>query len=82
MTPRTWLAIACLLIGVPLAAWALADGRLLLALVGFALIFTFLFFVLDGMAKAGKPKHEIKHAANAAWNMKNEPPADSGTGRQ
>jgi membrane protein implicated in regulation of membrane protease activity len=74
MTPKTWLAIACLLIGVPLAAWALADGRLLLALVGFALIFTFLFLVMKGVAQASKPKHEIRRAGNAAWNMKNEPP--------
>jgi hypothetical protein len=82
MTPKTSLAIACLLAGVPLAAWALADGRLLLALAGFALIFTFFFFVIEGMAKAGKPKHEIRRAADAAWNMKDEPPGDSGTGRQ
>jgi membrane protein implicated in regulation of membrane protease activity len=74
MTPRTWLAIACLLIGVPLAAWALADGRLLLALVGFALVFIFLFFVVEAMTKAGKPKHEVKRASDSAWNMKNEPP--------
>jgi membrane protein implicated in regulation of membrane protease activity len=78
MTPKTWLAVACLLIGVPLAAWSLAEGRLLLALAGFALIFTFLYLVIEAMAKAAKPKHEIRRAPDAAWNMKDEPPGGSG----
>jgi len=81
MNPRTLLGIGCLLAGVPLAAWALSEGRLPLALVGFALIFTFLFLVIEAVAKAGKPKHEIKRSADAAWNMKDEPPA-GGTGRR
>jgi membrane protein implicated in regulation of membrane protease activity len=74
MNPRTWLAIGCLLAGVPLAAWSLAEGRLPLALVGFALIFAFLFLVLEAFSKAGKPKHEIRRAADAAWNIKDGPP--------
>ena len=81
MTSKTWLAIACLLPGVPLAASALADGRLLLALAGFALIFTVFFFVIEGMAKAGKPKHEIRRAADAAWNMKDDEPSGGGAKR-
>jgi hypothetical protein len=73
MTPRTMAAIACLLVGIGLAAWSLANRQLLLAIVGFALIFTFLYLVMEAAHKAGKPKHEIKRAANSAWSMKDEP---------
>ena len=73
MTPRTMAAIACLLVGIAVAAWSLANRQLLLAIVGFALIFTFLYLVMEAAQKAGKPKHEIKRAANSAWSMKDEP---------
>ena len=73
MSARTIAAIACLLIGVGLAAWSLAYGYPLFAVMGFALIFTFLFLALEAMNKAGKPKHEIKRAADAAWNLKDKP---------
>ena len=73
MTARTVAAIACLVVGVGLAAWSLANGQLLLAVVGFALIFTFLYLVIEAANKADKPKHEIKSAANSAWSMKDEP---------
>jgi membrane protein implicated in regulation of membrane protease activity len=70
---RTVAAIACLVVGAGLAAWSLANGQWLFAVVGFALIFTFLYLVIEAMHKAGKPKHEIKRAANSAWSMKDEP---------
>ena len=73
MTARTLTAIACLLAGIGLAAWSLANGQLLLAIVGFALIFTFLYLVMEAANKAGKPKHEIKRAMNSAWSMKDQP---------
>ena len=73
MGARSVVAIACLVSGVALAAWSLANGQLLWAIVGFALLFTFLYLVVEGMNKAGKPKHEIKRAANSAWSMKDEP---------
>ncbi|MBA2413923.1 MAG: hypothetical protein H0V63_14045 [Burkholderiaceae bacterium] len=72
MSARTLAAIACLVVGVALAAWSLANGQLLLAVVGFALIFTFLYLVMEAANKAGKPKHEIKRAANSAWSMKDD----------
>jgi hypothetical protein len=72
MGSRTVAAIACLVVGVGLAAWSLANRQLLLAVVGFALIFTFLYLVMEAANKAGKPKHEIKRAANSAWSMKDE----------
>ena len=54
-----------------------------LALVGFALIFVFLFLAMEAVSKAGKPKDAIKPAANAAWSMKDAPPAGNETkGRQ
>jgi membrane protein implicated in regulation of membrane protease activity len=70
MSPRVLLAVVCLVAGVMLAAWSLAAGQLLLALVGFALIFVFLFLAMEAMAKAGKPKHPLKKAADPAWSMK------------
>ena len=73
MRARTVAAVACLVIGVGLAAWSLANGQLLLALVGFALLFAFLFLAIEGMNKAGKPTHDLPRASNAAWNMKDEP---------
>ena len=73
MGARTLAAISCLVIGVALAAWSLANGQLLLAIVGFALLFTFLYLAIEAMNKAGKPKHEIKRAANSAWSMRDEP---------
>ena len=80
MSGRTVAAIACLVVGVGLGAWSLANGQLLLALVGFALIFTFLYLVIEAVNKAGKPKHEIKPAANSAWSMKDEPSRPDNTG--
>ena len=74
MNQRVLLAIVCLVVGVGRAAWSLASGHLLLALVGFALIFVFLFLAMEAMSKAGKSKDVIKPAANAAWSMKDEPP--------
>ena len=73
MGARSVAAIACLIIGIALAAWSLANGQWLLAIVGFALLFTFLYLVVEAMNKAGKPKHEIKRAVNSAWSMKDEP---------
>lgn len=78
MSGRTVAAIACLVLGVALAAWSLANGQMLLAIVGFALLFTFLFLVIEAMNKASKPTHEIKPAANSAWSMKSEPAQSSG----
>jgi hypothetical protein len=77
MNARTLVTIACLLVGIGLAAWSLANGQLLLAIAGFALLFTFLYLVMEAANKAGKPKHEIKRAANSAWSMKDEPSADN-----
>jgi large-conductance mechanosensitive channel len=82
MTPRIVAATACLVVGVGIAAWSLANGQLLLTLIGFALIFTFLYLVMEAANKAGKPKHEIKRAANSAWSMKDEPAQMNKEGKQ
>jgi membrane protein implicated in regulation of membrane protease activity len=80
MSPRVLIAIVCLVAGVMLAAWSLASGQLLLALVGFALIFVFLYLAMEAMSKAGKPKNEIRPASNAAWSMKDQPPGGNQNG--
>ena len=82
MTVRTVAAIACLVVGIGLAAWSLANRQMLLAVVGFALIFTFLYLVMEAASKAGKPKHEIKRAANSAWSMKDKPAAKNDEGKR
>jgi uncharacterized membrane protein len=80
MSPRVLIAIVCLVAGVMLAAWSLASGQLLLALVGFALIFVFLFLAMEAMSKAGKPKDAIRPSSNAAWSMKDQPPGGDQNG--
>jgi len=77
MSGRVWIAIACLVIGVPVAAWGLANGSLLLALVGLAFVLVFVFLVIEAMSQAAKPKHEIPKSDNPAWSMKGDAPAAS-----
>ena len=83
MNPRLLLGFACLLVGVPLAAWSLAAGQLLLALVGFALVFAFIYLAMEAMNRAGKRTEPLKKAANAAWSMKDAPSGngDGGSGK-
>jgi len=74
MTGRVWVAVLCLVAGVPAAAFGLSGGGLLWTLIGMALVFAFVFLALEAFAakaKADAPK--IKPAANAAWNMKDQP---------
>ena len=82
MTPRTVAAIACLVVGVGIAAWSLANGQLLLAIIGFALIFTFLYLVMEAANKAGKPKLDINRATDSAWSMKDEPAQTNEEGKR
>ena len=78
MSGRVWIAIACLVIGIPLAAWGLANGSLMLGLVGLAFVLVFVFLVIEAMNQAAKPKHEIPKSATPAWSMKGDaPPAAS-----
>jgi hypothetical protein len=72
---RVWIAIACLVIGVPVAAWGLANGSLLLGLVGLALVLVFVFLVIEAMNQAAKPQHEIPKSATPAWSMKGDAPS-------
>jgi hypothetical protein len=80
MNPRVWAALGCLLVGVPVAAWGLANGSLLLGLLGLALVLVFIFLVVEAMNQAAKPRHEIPKASDAAWAMKDQP-ADSQANR-
>jgi hypothetical protein len=80
MSARVLVGVVCLVAGVMLAAWSLASGQLLLALMGFALIFVFLYLALEAMSKAGKPKDAIRPAADPAWSLKDEPPGGQQNG--
>jgi hypothetical protein len=73
MKGRIWLAAACLIAGIPLTAYGLADGHGLLAVIGLALLLAFWFLAWQWMTGANKPATQIKPAANAAWNMRDQP---------
>jgi hypothetical protein len=73
MSPRVWIAIACLVVGVPVAAWGLANGSLLIGLAGLALVLVFVFLVVEAMNQAARPKHAIVSSENPAWAMKDRP---------
>ncbi len=75
MSGRVWIAIACLVIGVPVAAWGLANGSLMLALVGLAFVLVFVFLVIEAMNRAAKPRYEIPKSDNPAWSMKGDAPS-------
>jgi hypothetical protein len=76
MNGRNWLALLCLLAGVPLAAWGFSSGALLAGFAGFALVLVFWVLVWQWIAGSGRPmgaEGAIKPAANAAWSMKDQP---------
>ena len=76
MSPRNWLAVLCLVAGIPLAAWGLANGMLLAGLAGLALVLVFWVLVFQWLSGASRPmgaEGKIRPAANAAWAMKDEP---------
>jgi len=75
MPPKVWIAIGCLIVGLPLAAWGLANGMLLVGLAGLAFVLVFVYLVIEAMNQAAKPKHEIIKSPDAAWNLKDQPPA-------
>jgi hypothetical protein len=77
--PRVWSAIACLVVGAPLAAWGLANGSLLVGLAGLALVLVFVYLVMEAMNQAAKPKHEIRKSSNPAWDMKDDKPGAAKT---
>jgi uncharacterized membrane protein len=76
MSSRLWIAIACALAGVPLAAYGLAQGAMLIALVGLALVLVFVFLAVEAVAGANRPKRDIPKAADAAWHLKDQPPGE------
>jgi hypothetical protein len=76
MKSRGPIAIACLLLGIPLLAYGLTTGAWLLIVAGFALELVFIYFAWEWISGASKPmgaEATIKPAANAAWSMKDEP---------
>jgi len=76
MKPKNWLALLCLVAGVPLAAWGFANGSLLVGFIGLALVIGFWALVWQWIAGASKPmgaEGKIRPAANAAWAMKDQP---------
>lgn len=78
MTPKLWLAVACAVVGIPLAAYGLAERMLLLAFGGLALVLTFVALLWQWIAGVGKPETPIKPAANSAWNEFNRDAGDGG----
>src|SRR5262245_2545967 len=79
MNMRGWGAAICLIAGIPLAAYGLAGGGTLLAVLGLALVLVFWFLAWQWITSAGKPKTPIKPAANAAWNMREQGLGETGS---
>ncbi|HQR20278.1 MAG TPA: hypothetical protein PLE54_03410 [Burkholderiaceae bacterium] len=75
MNPRVWIAVACLVIGVPVAAWGLADGSILIGFAGLALVLAFVYLVVEALNLAARPRNPIVKADNPAWAMKDDRPA-------
>lgn len=73
MKGKGWLAVACLIAGIPLAAAGLAYGSPYLAVVGLALVLAFWFLAWQWIARTSKPDTPIKPAANAAWSLRDQP---------
>jgi len=73
MTPRVWAAIACLVVGVPVAAWGLANGSLLIGFLGLAIVLVFIYLVAEAINQASHPKLEIPKSDNPAWGMREHP---------
>jgi hypothetical protein len=73
---KNWRAaacIACLIAGIPLAAYGLAGGGSGFIALGLVLVMVFWFFAWQWISNAGKPTTPIKPAANAAWSMRDQP---------
>jgi hypothetical protein len=68
MNAKLWLAIGCMAAGLPLAALGLSQGSLLIALLGLALVLTFVAMIWQWIAGVNKPDVAIKPAANSAWS--------------
>jgi hypothetical protein len=75
MKGKSWLAVVCLIAGIPLAAYGLSGGGPLLALIGLALVLAFWFLAWQWIAQAGKSTTPIKQSENTAWNMRDQPVA-------
>lgn len=73
MNQKVWIAVACVLVGAPVAAYGLANSSLLLALAGLALVLVFVYLIVGTIAAANQPKRDIPKSADAAWNMKDRP---------
>jgi hypothetical protein len=81
---KNWLAVLCLVAGIPLAAWGLSNGMLLVGFAGLALVLVFWALVWRWLAGGGRPmgaEGAIKPAANPAWSMKDEPAGPTGEGK-
>src|SRR5262245_60177936 len=74
MKTKGWLSALCLIAGIPLAAYGLAYGGALYAVVGLALVLAFWFLAWQWISGAGKPTTPIKPSADAAGNMRDQAP--------
>ena len=76
MSGRNWLAVLCLVAGIPLAAYGLAHGAWLLIVVGLALLLVFVWFVYEWIGQASRPlgaEGKIKPSPDAVGRMKDQP---------
>ena len=77
MSRKLWIAIACMLLGAPLAAYGLAQGGALMAIAGLILVLVFVYLAIETIGAANKPKHTIEKSPDAAWNLRDHPADDA-----
>jgi hypothetical protein len=82
MTPKLWLAVACAVVGIPLAAYGLAERMLLVAFGGLALVLTFVAILWQWISGVGRPQAPIRPAANSAWAEFNRDAGDGASERK
>ena len=85
MNGRRALALGCLVIGVPLAAWGMAGGGAFAALLGLLLVMVFVGMAYAWIAGAQRPmgaEQPIRPATDVAWSMKDHPMTDPGDERR
>ena len=76
MKRKGLIAVACLLAGIPVAAYGLTHGALLLILVGLGLVLVFVYLAWEWISAANSPmgaEVKIKPSPDAAWSMKDQP---------
>lgn len=76
MSAKLGWVVLCLIGGIGLGAYGLAERVWPLALIGIAMVLVFWYLAFQWLTGANRPMGaatQIKPSAHPAWNMKDEP---------